>query len=160
MCQLIEVMWFIWKLSAEQLIVLLDRDQCSISFFLASLGALLIMHTYWTSMLLSGGGRGWWTRQSLLWGSRGGWAWPSWRHKKFIPGTYNGFITRLCFVVSRGKSRDVAIKRPKVCVYLLMLYSKIAIYSRKEHFRRKKSRTSRDRRDDTTDTGASLETHN
>ena len=28
MCQLIEVTWFIWKLSADQLIVLLDRDQC------------------------------------------------------------------------------------------------------------------------------------
>ena len=27
MCQLIEVTWFIWKLSADQLIVLLDRDQ-------------------------------------------------------------------------------------------------------------------------------------
>ena len=53
MCQLIEVTWFIWKLSAGQLIVLLDRDQCSISYFLASLGAQLIMHTYWTSMLWS-----------------------------------------------------------------------------------------------------------
>ena len=52
------------------------------------------------------------------------------------------------------------MKRPKVCVYLLMLYSKIAIYSRKEHFHRKKSRTSRDRPDGTTHTGASLETHN
>ena len=41
MCQLIEVTWFIWKLSAGQLIVLLDRDQCSISYFLASLGAQL-----------------------------------------------------------------------------------------------------------------------
>ena len=49
MCQLIEVMWFIWKLSADQLNVLLDHDQCSISYFLASLGAQLIMHTYWTS---------------------------------------------------------------------------------------------------------------
>ena len=39
MCQLIEVTWFIWKLSADQLIVLLDRDQCSISYFLASLGS-------------------------------------------------------------------------------------------------------------------------
>ena len=38
-CQLIEVTWFIWKLPANQLIVLLDRDQCSISYFLASLGA-------------------------------------------------------------------------------------------------------------------------
>ena len=38
MCQLIEVTWFIWKLSADQLIVLLDREQ-SISYFLASLGA-------------------------------------------------------------------------------------------------------------------------
>ena len=38
MCQLIEVTWFIWKLSADQLIVLLDRDQCSIAYFLASLG--------------------------------------------------------------------------------------------------------------------------
>ena len=37
--QLIEVTWFIWKLSADQLIVLLDRDQCSISYFLASLGS-------------------------------------------------------------------------------------------------------------------------
>ena len=35
------------------LIDLLDRDQCSISYFLASLGAQLIMQTYWTSMLLS-----------------------------------------------------------------------------------------------------------
>ena len=34
-----------WKLSADQLIVLLDRDQCSISYFLPSLGAQLIMHT-------------------------------------------------------------------------------------------------------------------
>ena len=73
---------------------------------------------------------------------------------------FNGFIERNCFVVSRGKSRDVAMKRPKVCVYLLMLYSKIAIYPRKEHFHRKKSRTSRDRPDGTTHTGASLETHN
>ena len=39
MCQLIEVTWFIWKLSADQLIVLLDRDQWSISYFLASLGS-------------------------------------------------------------------------------------------------------------------------
>ena len=39
MCQLIEVTWFIWKLSTDQLIVLLDRNQCSISYFLASLGA-------------------------------------------------------------------------------------------------------------------------
>ena len=53
MCQLIKVTWFIWKLSADQLIVLLDRDQCSISYFLASLGAQLIMRTYWTSMLRS-----------------------------------------------------------------------------------------------------------
>ena len=37
-CQLIEVMWFIWKLSADQL-VLLDRKQCSISYFFASLGS-------------------------------------------------------------------------------------------------------------------------
>ena len=37
--QLIDVTWFIWKLSADQLIVLIDRDQCSISFFLASLEA-------------------------------------------------------------------------------------------------------------------------
>ena len=51
--QLIEVTWFIWKLSAGQLIVLLDRDQCSISYFLASLGTQLIMYTYWTSMLWS-----------------------------------------------------------------------------------------------------------
>ena len=35
MCQLIEVTWFIWKLSADQIIVLLDREQCSISYFLA-----------------------------------------------------------------------------------------------------------------------------
>ena len=27
MCQLIEVTWFIWKLSADQLIILLDRDK-------------------------------------------------------------------------------------------------------------------------------------
>ena len=74
--------------------------------------------------------------------------------------TLNGFIERNCFVVSRGKSRDVAMKRPKVCVYLLVLYSKIAIYPRKEHFQRKKSRTSRDRPYGTTHTGASLETHN
>ena len=39
MCQLIEVTWFIWMLSADQLIVLLDLEQCSISYFLASLGA-------------------------------------------------------------------------------------------------------------------------
>ena len=39
MCQLIEVTWSIWKLSADQLIVLLDREQCSISYFLASLGS-------------------------------------------------------------------------------------------------------------------------
>ena len=39
MCQLIEVTWFIRKLSADQLIVLLDRDQCSISYFLANLGS-------------------------------------------------------------------------------------------------------------------------
>ena len=39
MCQLIEVTWFIWKLSADQLIILLDRDQCLISYFLASLGS-------------------------------------------------------------------------------------------------------------------------
>ena len=39
MCQLIEVTWFIRNLSADQLIVLLDRDQCSISYFLASLRA-------------------------------------------------------------------------------------------------------------------------
>ena len=51
MCQLIEVTCFM--LSAGQLIVLLDRDQCSISYFLASLGAQLIMHTYWTSILWS-----------------------------------------------------------------------------------------------------------
>ena len=52
-CQLIEVTWFIWKLPPGQLIVLLDRDQCSISYFLASLGAQLIMQKYWTSMLWS-----------------------------------------------------------------------------------------------------------
>ena len=45
--------------------------------------------------------------------------------EKFIPGTLNGFIERNCFVVSSGKSRDVAMKRPKVCVYLLMLYLRI-----------------------------------
>ena len=39
MCQLIEVTWFIWKLSSDQLIILLDRDQCSVSYFLASLGS-------------------------------------------------------------------------------------------------------------------------
>ena len=39
MCQVIEVTWFIWKLSADRLIVLLDREQCSISYFLASLGS-------------------------------------------------------------------------------------------------------------------------
>ena len=39
MCQLIEVTWSIWKLSADQLIVLLDGEQCSISYFLASLRA-------------------------------------------------------------------------------------------------------------------------
>ena len=39
MCQLIEVTWFVWKRSADQLIVLLDREQCSISYFLASLGS-------------------------------------------------------------------------------------------------------------------------
>ena len=41
MCQLIEVTSFVWKLSADQLIVLLDREQCSISYFLASLGSEL-----------------------------------------------------------------------------------------------------------------------
>ena len=35
----IAVTWFIWKLSADQLIVLLDRDQCSIPYFLASFEA-------------------------------------------------------------------------------------------------------------------------
>ena len=39
MCQLIEVTWFIWKLSADQLTVLLDREQCSVWYFLASLGS-------------------------------------------------------------------------------------------------------------------------
>ena len=39
MCQLVEVTWFIWKLFADQLIDLLGRDQWSISYFLASLGA-------------------------------------------------------------------------------------------------------------------------
>ena len=39
MCQLIEVTWLIWKLSTDQLIVLLDRDQCSISYFVPSLGS-------------------------------------------------------------------------------------------------------------------------
>ena len=33
MCQLIEVTWFISKLSADQLILLLDREQCSMSYF-------------------------------------------------------------------------------------------------------------------------------
>ena len=63
-------------------------------------------------------------------------------------------------MVLKGKSGDVAMKGLKVCVYLLILYSKIAIYSRKEHLHRKKSRTSRDRPDGTTHTSASLETHN
>ena len=39
MCQLIQVTWSIWKVSADHSIVLLDRDQCLISCFLASLGA-------------------------------------------------------------------------------------------------------------------------
>ena len=39
MYQLVDVTWFIWKLSADQLIVLLDRDQCSIPYFQASFGA-------------------------------------------------------------------------------------------------------------------------
>ena len=39
MCQLIEVTWFIWKLFADQLIVSLDREQYSISYFLACLGS-------------------------------------------------------------------------------------------------------------------------
>ena len=39
MCQLIEVTLFIWKLSADQLIIFLDRDQCSVPYFLASLGS-------------------------------------------------------------------------------------------------------------------------
>ena len=39
MCQLIQVTWSIWKVSANHFIVLLDRDQCLISCFLASLGA-------------------------------------------------------------------------------------------------------------------------
>ena len=43
---------------------------------------------------------------------------------------------------------------------VIVLYSKIAIYCRKEHFHPKKSRTSRDRPDGTAHTGASLETHN
>ena len=30
-------------------------------------------------------------------------------------------FARNCFVVLKGKSRDVAMKRPKLCVYLLML---------------------------------------
>ena len=38
MCHLIEVKWFIWNLSADQLNVLVDREQRSISYFLASLG--------------------------------------------------------------------------------------------------------------------------
>ena len=51
MCQLIEVTWSTWKLSADQLIVFLDRDQCSIPYFPASLGAQGNWYTYWTSML-------------------------------------------------------------------------------------------------------------
>ena len=39
MCQLMEVTWIIWKLSTDQLIVLLDHNQCSISYFVASLRA-------------------------------------------------------------------------------------------------------------------------
>ena len=39
MCQLIEATCFLWKPSAEQLIVLLDRDQCPVLYFLASLGS-------------------------------------------------------------------------------------------------------------------------
>ena len=50
MCQLIEVTWFMWKLSADQLISLLDRDQCSVSYFLASFGA---QENWYTSMLWS-----------------------------------------------------------------------------------------------------------
>ena len=38
MCQVIEVTWGIWKLSADRFIVLLDPDQCSISYFF-SLGS-------------------------------------------------------------------------------------------------------------------------
>ena len=60
MCQLIKaVKRFIWKLSADQLIVLLDPDQCSISYFLGSLGAHACRKTdnahkyYWTSMFWS-----------------------------------------------------------------------------------------------------------
>ena len=33
MCQLMEATWFIWKLSADQLIVLPDHQQCSVSYF-------------------------------------------------------------------------------------------------------------------------------
>ena len=40
MIQLIEVTWFIWKLSADQLIVLLDREQNVQSHTFTSLGAL------------------------------------------------------------------------------------------------------------------------
>ena len=60
MCQLIKaVKRFIWKLSADQLIVLLDPDQCSISYFLGSLEAHACRKTdnahkyYWTSMFWS-----------------------------------------------------------------------------------------------------------
>ena len=53
MCQLIEVTWFIWKLSADQLIILLDRDQCSVSYFLASLGSERAQENWYTSMLWS-----------------------------------------------------------------------------------------------------------
>ena len=51
MCQLIEVTWFIWKLFADQLITLLDRDQCSVSYFpYFGIGA---QENWYTSMLWS-----------------------------------------------------------------------------------------------------------
>ena len=54
MYQLIEVTWFIWKLSADQLIVLLDREQCSIILFsYLGIGAQENWYTYRTSMLWS-----------------------------------------------------------------------------------------------------------
>ena len=47
MCQLIEVTWLVWKLSADQLIVLRDREQCSISYFLAAFLASLGAQENW-----------------------------------------------------------------------------------------------------------------
>ena len=60
--------------SADQLIVFLDRHQCSISYVIASLGAQLIMHTYWTSKLWSG-------RSHKLVSPAVHCVWPSWRHR-------------------------------------------------------------------------------